>query len=208
MKLKGLVDEDFVQYKKPSMFIIAPYCSFKCDKEAGCEVCQNSDLAAAPIIEIEPTELVKRFYENPITEAVVFGGLEPFDSFEEMTEFLSLLVCGASVYQKPIPDIVIYTGYYFSEIKNKVNAYSTYKNAGAKVIIKYGRFIPNRPSRFDEVLGVELASNNQFAVDMFNLPKGDEDSILYQLEMYYKTIPLKDEGEIIENMLKSFNKLT
>ena len=53
MKIKGLVDEDFVQYQKPSMFIIAPYCSFKCDKEAGCEVCQNSDLAAAPIIEID-----------------------------------------------------------------------------------------------------------------------------------------------------------
>lgn len=189
MKLKGLVDEDFVQYKKPSMFIITPYCTFKCDKEAGCNVCQNSDLAAAPIIEIESTELVKRFYENPITEAVVFGGLEPFDSFEEMTEFLSLLVCGASVYHKSIPDIVIYTGYYPSEIKDKVNAYSTYKNAGAKVIIKYGRFIPDRPTRIDKNLEVELASNNQFAVDMFNLPKGDEDSFLYGLEMYYKTMP-------------------
>ena len=31
------------------------------------------------------------------------------------------------------------------------------------IIIKFGRFIPNRPSRYDEVLGVELASDNQFA---------------------------------------------
>ena len=164
MRVKGIIDEDFVNYKKPSMFIATSKCDFKCDKEAGCQVCQNSDLANSPIIEIESTELVKRFYENPITEAVVFGGLEPFDSFEEMTEFLSLLICGAFVYQKPVPDIVIYTGYYFSEIKNKVNAYLTYKNAGAKVIIKFGRFIPNQKSHYDAVLGVDLASDNQEAV--------------------------------------------
>ena len=72
MKIKALIDEDVVQYKKPSMFIGMPNCNFKCDKEAGCQVCQNSDLATAPIIEIKPTELVRRFYENPITEAIPF----------------------------------------------------------------------------------------------------------------------------------------
>lgn len=61
MKLKGLVDEDFVQYKKPSMFVIAPYCTFKCDKEAGCNVCQNSDLAAAPIIEMDDIDIWIRY---------------------------------------------------------------------------------------------------------------------------------------------------
>jgi hypothetical protein len=39
MVIKGIVDEDFVNYKKPSMFIIMPYCDFKCDKEAGCSIC-------------------------------------------------------------------------------------------------------------------------------------------------------------------------
>ena len=91
MKLKGLVDEDFVQYKKPSMFIIAPYCSFKCDKEAGCEVCQNSDLATASIIEIDYDEIIDRYLNNPITEAVVCGGLESFDSFNELFNLIYAL---------------------------------------------------------------------------------------------------------------------
>jgi len=35
MKIVNLIDEDFCQYKKPSMFIGMPKCSFKCDKECG-----------------------------------------------------------------------------------------------------------------------------------------------------------------------------
>ena len=41
MILKGLIDEDFVNYKKPAMVLEFPYCSFKCDKECGRQVCQN-----------------------------------------------------------------------------------------------------------------------------------------------------------------------
>ena len=52
MILKGLIDEDFINYKKPSMVLEFPYCTFKCDKECGRQVCQNSDLASAPNIEI------------------------------------------------------------------------------------------------------------------------------------------------------------
>ena len=36
----------------------------------------------------------------------------------------------------------------------------------ANVIIKFGRFIPNQKPHFDEVLGVELASPNQYAVEL------------------------------------------
>lgn len=39
MKIKGIVFEDFLNYKKPSLFIIFPYCSFKCDKDCGLKVC-------------------------------------------------------------------------------------------------------------------------------------------------------------------------
>ena len=31
------------------------------------------------------------------------------------------------------------------------------------IIIKYGRYIPNQPSRYDSILGVTLASDNQYA---------------------------------------------
>ena len=36
MKLKNIIYEDFVNYKKISMFILTTTCSFKCEKEANC----------------------------------------------------------------------------------------------------------------------------------------------------------------------------
>ena len=33
MIIKQLIDEDFVNYKVPSMFIAFPRCTFKCEKE-------------------------------------------------------------------------------------------------------------------------------------------------------------------------------
>lgn len=54
---------------------------------------------------------------------------------------------------------IIYTGYYPDEISAEINELKRYKN----VIVKFGRYIPNRKSVFDEVLGVTLASDNQWA---------------------------------------------
>jgi organic radical activating enzyme len=159
MKVKGIVDEDFVNYKKPSMFIIFPYCTFKCDKEAGCQVCQNSDLANSPIIEINNDEIIKRYLDNPITEAVVIGGLEPFDTFEELYQFIK------DFRRKSNDDIIIYTGYYPEEVSEKIRQLSLFLN----IVIKFGRFIPNQKSHYDTVLGVELASDNQEAVRMEDL---------------------------------------
>ena len=33
--LKGIIDEDFVNYRVPSMTLMFPKCSFKCEKEYG-----------------------------------------------------------------------------------------------------------------------------------------------------------------------------
>ena len=44
-------------------------------------------------------------------------------------------------------------------IINKVCLLSNYKN----IIIKYGRYITNQEKHYDEVLGVYLASENQYA---------------------------------------------
>ena len=46
------IAEYTVNYKKISMFIIFPTCNFKCDKECGKQVCQNSTLALSPNIDI------------------------------------------------------------------------------------------------------------------------------------------------------------
>ena len=153
MKLKGCIDEDFANFKQPSFFIIFPYCSFKCDKEYGNTICQNSSLANAEIIEFDTKKLVERYLENPITKAVVCGGLEPLDSGLELLLFIS-------IFRKYSDDpIIIYTGYNKEEILPQIDSLKEYKN----IIIKYGRFIPNAQSRYDEILGITLASDNQYA---------------------------------------------
>lgn len=155
MRIKGLTDEDFVNYKFPSMFIVTSQCSFKCDAECGKAVCQNLPLAAAPIIEISATDLVQRYLKNDITKAVVIGGLEPFDSSRELLEFI------AEFRRYSNDDIVIYTGYYEDEIQSYINRLANDYN---NIIIKFGRFIPDQQPHYDEVLGVFLASNNQKGV--------------------------------------------
>jgi len=154
MKLKNLIDYDVVNYKLPAMFLIFPYCTFKCDKECGEPVCQNSALAREPIIEIDTEEIVRRYLANPLTHAVVCGGLEPFDSGEDLNDFIELF----RVFSKD--PIIIYTGYKEEEINSfYMKILENYGN----IIVKFGRFIPNSPHIFDTVLGVELASNNQYA---------------------------------------------
>ena len=150
MKIKGLISEDFVNYKKPSMTIMFPHCNgFKC----GAEYCQNSPLAQSDDIEISIQDIVKRYLHNPITEAIVMQGLEPFDSWNDLIEFIDRLRTSTD------DDIVIYTGYYKEEIADKIPLLSKYKN----IVIKYGRYIPGQEKHYDEVLGVYLASDNQHA---------------------------------------------
>ena len=153
MIVKEIRDEDFTNYKKPSMFIGFPNCSWKCEKDCGMRVCQNSTLAEAKSIEFEADKLVNRYLNNSITKAVVCGGLEPFDSWHDLKTLVSLLRT------QTLDDIVIYTGYKEEEIKNKIQYLRAYRN----VIIKFGRFIPNQQKHYDEVLGVYLASGNQYA---------------------------------------------
>jgi ribonucleoside-triphosphate reductase len=57
MKIKGIIFEDTINYKKISLTIMMPYCSFKCDKEYGSNICQNGALANSPNIEIDPEQI-------------------------------------------------------------------------------------------------------------------------------------------------------
>lgn len=155
MKVKGLIDEDFVNYKKPAMVIEFPYCTFKCDKECGQSVCQNSALAHEPNIIIDYDELLTRYINNPITKAIVMQGLEPFDSFSDVMN----LILWLRVKYKCLDDIVIYTGYKKEEISWLIEYIKQYKN----IIIKYGRYVPNQNPHFDSILGVKLSSDNQYA---------------------------------------------
>ena len=153
MKIRGIVDEDFVNYKLPSMVIEMPYCDFKCDKECGRQICQNNSLIHEPIIDINDDLLIQRYLDNIISEALVFQGLEPLDSIEELMPFIEKFRA------KSNDDIVIYTGYKEDEMLTVTLLLSSFKN----IIIKYGRFRPNEEKHFDKTLGIYLASNNQYA---------------------------------------------
>ena len=164
MLIKGITDEDFVNYKVPSMYIATATCSFKCDKEYGSPVCQNSELVKQPSHKVDDEAIVSRYISNPITKAIVFGGLEPFDSSVDLILLVNALRWVTD------DDIVIYTGYTKEELQNKAIPYpgetidifsgiSSFKN----IIIKFGRFIPGQEPHFDPVLGVNLASDNQYA---------------------------------------------
>ncbi len=154
MIIKQIIEEDFINYKKPSMYIAFPHCDFKCEKEFGGEkFCQNSEIANQPNIQIDADTLISRYLENTITESVVICGLEPFLDWDQLYDFVKRFRA------KCEDDIVIFTGYNEDEIVNYVSELSKYPG----IIIKFGRYIPNRKNVHDELLGVDLASDNQYA---------------------------------------------
>lgn len=171
LTIKDVIDEDFINYKKPSMFIATSKCNFKCEKE-DCNVkCQNSKIVKQPNMEVSINCLIDRYLNNKLTSAIVFGGLEPFDQFDEIVAFIYNFrnICN--------DDIVIYTGYTEEEINSFKYENKTYlekllevnkiipknENDSSTLIIKYGRFKASGDKKYDEILGIKLASSNQYA---------------------------------------------
>lgn len=155
MRLKFIKPEDFVNYRKCSMFLGTCFCDWKCCHEANVpeSVCHNREWGSNPICDIDDSEIVSKYLANGLTSAVVVGGLEPMLQFDELLGLVK------AFREKTQDDIVVYTGYYPDEIPDKVAALSEYPN----IVIKFGRYVPDKPSRYDDVLGVTLASDNQFA---------------------------------------------
>ena len=153
MVIKELRDEDFINYKKPSMFIAFPSCTFKCERECGQKMCQNSSLIHSPNIDISINSLIERYMNNPITSAIVCGGLEPMDSWEDLQCFIQNFRYWSN------DDVVIFTGYNKEEVQDKIEWLKLY----GPVIVKFGRFIPGQEPHTDPILDVSLASPNQYA---------------------------------------------
>lgn len=156
MIIRDIVIEDFVNYKKPCMFISMGTCDWKCCIEQGIDIsiCQNSELANTTEREFDNNFIIDMYVSNPITEAIVIGGLEPFSYTYSMYKFIS-------EFRKVCQDeIIIYTGYTPEELYEELNQFVEFKN----IIIKFGRFIPNHKVHKDKILGVDLASDNQYAV--------------------------------------------
>ena len=171
MKIKFLIDEDMVNYREPSMFIGFPYCSFKCEIDCGENICQNHPNYNSNFIDISVDDLCKRFINNDLSKAIVFGGFEPLDSPFDTETLIDTL---RNKYSCDLP-IIIYTGYTEDELNgihkkdydgvnyDKLQAVFKQIISYDNIIIKFGRFIPNKESHYDSVLGVKLASDNQYA---------------------------------------------
>jgi len=157
IKLKGIVMEDFTNYKVPSLFMITTTCNWKCCMEGGFDVkiCQNSELATAEIKEYKLESIYNAYITNPITKSVVIGGLEPFMQFDEIFNLIQYFRNN-----KCEDEFIIYTGYYENELECQINKLKQFKN----IIIKFGRYVPNNTPHFDDVLGINLISDNQYAM--------------------------------------------
>lgn len=156
MRVKDILPEDFINYKLPSMFISTCFCDYKCCLEQNLDigVCQNAPLAQSENIDIPDQTIYEHFMNNPITKAVVIGGMEPMIQINEVIDLINLFRN-----QGENCLFIIYTGYYPNEIPEPLERLKQYKN----IIIKFGRYIPNSEPIYDEVLGVTLASSNQYA---------------------------------------------
>ena len=152
--LRGVIMEDFVNYKVPSMFLITSYCDWKCCREANIDisVCQNQSLIKQPTRTYLYELIYNAYIENPITKAICIGGLEPFEQFDEVFGLISYFR-----YNGCNDPFIIYTGYYPDELP-KLYMLKGFQN----IIIKFGRYIPNNKPHYDEVLGINLASDNQY----------------------------------------------
>ena len=157
MLVKNIVEEDFVNYKVPSMFIATCFCDWKCCREQNLDisVCQNSNIAKQPNLDISDKEIFERYISNPITRAIVIGGLEPLNQFKEVYNLIKYFRDNGCK-----DTFIIYTGYYENEILPQIEKLKDF----GSIILKTGRYKPNYTPHYDEILGINLISDNQKGV--------------------------------------------
>ena len=112
-------------------------------------LCEN------PIIEVSYEEIARRYLANPITRALVIGGLEPILQQDEVLGLIQYLRSNDIA-----DDVVIYTGYYPDEIASVIDKLKKLVN----IIVKFGRYTPGHIPHFDATLGIKLISDNQYAI--------------------------------------------
>lgn len=161
--IKDIVDEIYQDYKYASMLIAMPTCTWKClrEKNLPLDICQNSKICKLNDIEVSNFEIIERFKNNINTKAIIFAGLEPMDSFDDVLSFVDEIRSRDDINSND-SHIVIYTGYNEDEVEEKIFQLEKYRN----IFVKFGRYVPDSKPKFDKVLGVELASENQYAIKL------------------------------------------
>lgn len=155
------ITEVFQDYKKAALFLGVCFCDWKCCKESGLPLstCQNYSWSNNEIVEVSFNSIVNRIKGNLLTDAVIIGGLEPLIQINEVVQLISY------IRQQGLKnDIVIYTGYYDYEIED--NTLLELKKYN--VLMKCGRYKPNKIPFFSTLLGITLASDNQYVLKLSN----------------------------------------
>lgn len=119
-------------------------------------VCQNCLISNQKNIFISIHDIIQKYIRNNLSNAIIFGGFENFDEFEQMYWFINIF---RNIYNIN-DDIIIYTGYYPNEIEEQINKLKQFEN----IFIKFGRYIQNSNQKYDEILGIYLASDNQYTI--------------------------------------------
>lgn len=177
MSVTHLIDvktDNITDYKKTSLFLVFPYCSGKCGEE-----CQNKHLRKLSAKEIYNDNIIQLYKNLSTHEAVVCGGLEPWDSFDEL---LTLVTDFAKATKDKKVDFVIYTGYDVltekkEEFQKLCNVWEENIDLSSisELIIKQGRYdISKKEPWFSYTLGVELATSNQSVIEINKFGHGIE----------------------------------
>ena len=151
-----VIDADFVNYKEATFIIYAGIsCTFKCCKDNPA-LCHNSPLYNQPKINCSISDLINRYDNQTISHTITFQGLECLDNLKQILWFI--------YYFRQAHDdtVIIWTGYTKEECEDLIYLFKNKMNF-SNIIIKYGRYIPNQEPHYDSILGVNLASDNQYA---------------------------------------------
>lgn len=112
-------------------------------------------MASSPVKDFSYESIYNAYMSNGISKAIVIGGLEPLIQFDEIYGLIDYFR-----HHGCDDDFVIYTGYTEDEVK--ANEHWRLLLGIKNIVFKFGRYVPGgRPHR-DSVLGVELASDNQY----------------------------------------------
>lgn len=155
--LFDLDEADVVNYKTTSFNISAGVtCTFKCCKDNP-SICHNNPLCKQKPINYSISKIIDRYTNQEISKSFVIQGLEPLDNLKQVL-WLIYRIRGSGIED----DVVLWTGYTEEECKDLI--YLIKMMGWKNIILKVGRYIQNAPSRYDNLLGVTLASDNQYAI--------------------------------------------
>jgi hypothetical protein len=159
LQLCGEPNLVFNDYKKTGLYIPIYGCTMKCVKEARKRgdmktICQNSELLEHGSISYPFEKILDRITSDPFIECIIFSGMEPMDSFDDIYSFIKQFRKLSDL------EIVIFTGYDYLEIIDKIIKLQRFPD----ITMKFGRYKADFPvlPKYDEVGKVTLASGNQY----------------------------------------------